>query len=261
MPVAATESMTKIAVLVKMAPDVTQLKIDPATLAPRMEGLPWKVSDFDKNAVEAAVKLKEKGQATKVTAYTYNGGPNALNLVKEPLAMGCDEAVVISGPDTDGIGIAKVLAAAVKKDGADLVFAGEVSIDRVQGEVGSRVAALLGMPSLYNTSNIEIVGGKVKATRDGDPAETVECALPCAATFNDEANRPRLPALMQILSAGKKPIRQVKAAELGVADADLARRMAMTGNKAPKQERKNILFSGADAAEQLAAAMKKEGLA
>ena len=84
--------MTKIAVLVKMAPDVSQLKIDPATQAPRMDGLPWKVSDFDKNAIEAAVKLKEKGQATKITAYTFNGGPNALNLIKEPLAMGCDEA-------------------------------------------------------------------------------------------------------------------------------------------------------------------------
>jgi electron transfer flavoprotein beta subunit len=254
--------MTKIAVLVKMAPDVSQLKIDPATQAPRMDGLPWKVSDFDKNAIEAAVKLKEKGQATKVTAYTFNGGPNALNLIKEPLAMGCDEAVVITGPDTDGIGISRVLAEAVKKDGADLVFAGEVSIDRVAGEVGPRVAALLGMPSLVNTQDVHgIEGGALKATRDGDPGETVLVPLPCAATFNDEANKPRLPALMQILSAGKKPIRQVKAADLGIQDAQLARRMSMTGNKAPKQDRKNVIFSGTDAVEQLVAALKKEGVA
>lgn len=254
--------MTKVAVLVKMAPDVTQLKIDPATQAPRMEGLPWKVSDFDKNAVEAAVKLKEKGQATKVTAYTYNGGPNALNLIKEPLAMGCDEAVVVTGPDTDGAGIARVLAAAIRKDGADLVFAGEVSIDRVAGEVGPRVAVLLEMPSLVNCQEIQgVEGGVLKATRDGEPAETVEVPLPCAATFNDEANRPRLPALMQILQAGKKPIRQVKSSELGVEDAALARRMAMTANKAPKQDRKNVVFNGADAAEQLVAALRKEGVA
>ncbi len=254
--------MTRIAVLVKMAPDVTQLKIDPATQAPRMEGLPWKVSDFDKNAIEAAVRLKEKGQATKITAYTFNGGPNAMNLIKEPLAMGCDEAVVITGPDTDGIGIARVLAEAIKKDGADLVFAGEVSIDRVQGEIGPRVAALLGMPSLANAQEIlGVEGGRIKATRAGDPDETVDVPMPCAATFNDEANRPRLPALMQILSAGKKPIRQTKTSDLGIADALLARRMAMTSNKAPKQERKNILFTGADAAEQLAAALRKEGVA
>jgi electron transfer flavoprotein beta subunit len=254
--------MTKIAVLVKMAPDVSQLKIDPATQSPRMDGLPWKVSDFDKNAIEAAVKLKEKGQATKVTAYTFNGGANVLNLIKEPLAMGCDEAVVLSGPDTDGIGIAKVLAAAIQKDGADLVFAGEVSIDRVAGEVGPRVAALLGMPSLVTILDVKgVADGKLTATRDGDPAETVEVPLPCAATFNDASNHPRLPALMAILQAGKKPIRQVKTADLGVADAQLARRMAMAGNKAPKQERKGIVFNGADAAEQLVAALKKEGVA
>jgi len=280
-PPSRRAGMTKIAVLVKMAPDVTQLKIDPATQAPRMEGLPWKVSDFDKNAIEAAVKLKEKGQATKITAYTFNGGPNAMNLIKEPLAMGCDEAVVITGPDTDGIGIARVLAAAVQKDGADLVFAGEVSIDRVQGEVGPRVAALVDrsrLPgviaqqtndarpaahrALDRPAHVERVeGGKLKAVRAGEPNETVEVPVPCAATFNDEANRPRLPALMQILGAGKKPIRQVKSAELGIDDAGLARRMAMTANKAPKQERKNVIFSGADAAEQLAHALRKEGVA
>lgn len=261
MAVSRALPMTKIAVLVKMAPDVSQLKIDPATQAPKMEGLPWKVSDFDKNAIEAAVKLKEKGQATKITAYTFNGGPNALNLIKEPLAMGCDEAVVLTGPDTDGRGIAKVLAAAIQKDGADLIFAGEVSIDRGAGEVGPRVAVLLGMPSLVNTQEVlGIENGALKATRDGEPAETVSVPLPCAATFNDEANKPRLPALMQILSAGKKPIRQVKTAELGIADADLARRMAMTANKAPKQERKNVVLSGADAVEQLVAHLKKEGV-
>ncbi len=254
--------MTKVAVLVKMAPDVTQLKIDPATRAPRMEGLPWKVSDFDKNAIEAAVKLKEKGQATKVTCYTFNGGPNAVNLVKEPLAMGCDEAVVLTGPDTDGRGIAKVLAAAVQKDGADMVFAGEVSIDRVAGEVGPRVAALLGMPSLACVQEvIGVEGGALKAVRDGDPSEEVATPLPCAATFNDEANHPRLPPLMAILQAGKKPIRQVKTADLGIPDATLARQMTMAANVAPKQDRKNVVFSGADAAEQLAAALRKEGVA
>ncbi|HET6399503.1 MAG TPA: electron transfer flavoprotein subunit beta/FixA family protein [Candidatus Thermoplasmatota archaeon] len=254
--------MTRIAVLVRMAPDVSQLKIDPATRAPKMEGLPWKVSDFDKNAVEAAVKLKEKGQATKVTCYTYEGGPNAANLVKEPLAMGCDEAVVITGPPMDGRGIAKVLAAAIQKDGgADLVFAGEVSIDRGQGEVGPRVAALLGMPSLTNVQELQgVEGGALKAVRDGEPAELVQVPLPAAATFNDEANRPRLPALMQILQAGKKPIRQVKASDLGVADADVARLMVMKGNAAPKQQRKNIVIQGADAAEQLVAALRKEGV-
>ncbi|MGB0653215.1 MAG: electron transfer flavoprotein subunit beta/FixA family protein [Thermoplasmatota archaeon] len=254
--------MVRIAVLVKMAPDVTQLKIDPATQQPKMQGLPWKVSDFDKHAVEAAVKLKEAGQAEKITAYSFNGGPQAANLVKEVLAMGCDEAVLIKGAPADGGGTAKVLAKAIEADGgADLVFAGEVSIDRVAGEVGSRVAALLGMPSLYNTQEVVgIEGGALVARRDGmEGSESVSVPLPVAATMNDEINHPRLPALMQILQAGKKPIREITTDDLGLGEADLPRVMKMTGNKAPKQDRKNILFEGDDAATQLVAALKKEG--
>ncbi len=252
--------MVNVAVLVKMAPDVSQLKIDPATQSPKMDGLPWKVSDFDKHAVEAAVKLKEAGQVEKITAYTYNPGPNGANLIKEPLAMGCDEAVIITGPPTDGLGTAKVLAKAIEADGADLVFAGEVSIDRVAGEVGSMVAALLGMPSLYNTQQvIGIEGGALKAVRDGDPSEEVSVPLPVAATMNDEINHPRLPALMQILQAGKKPIHNKTTADLGLDDGALERKMVMTANKAPKQDRKNIMLSGDDAPEQLVAALKKEG--
>ncbi len=253
--------MTTIAVLVKMAPDVSQLKIDPATQAPKMEGLPWKVSDFDKHAVEAAVKLKEAGQADKIVAYTYNPGPTGGNLIKEPLAMGCDEAVVITGPPTDGAGTSKVLAKAIEADGgADLVFAGEVSIDRVAGEVGSRVAALLGMPSLYNTQAIQgIEGGALLATRDAEQSETVKVPLPVACTMNDEINHPRLPALMQILQAGKKPIHNKTTADLGLSDADLGVVMQATAMVAPKQDRKKVVLSGDDAVGELVAALKKEG--
>lgn len=253
--------MPQIAVLVKMSPDVSQLKIDPATRQPKLEGLPWKVSDFDKHAVEAAVKLKEAGQADKVVAYTYNPGPNGQNLIKEPLAMGCDEAVIVTGPETDGAGISKALAAAVKADGADLVFAATESLDRVAGEVGNRVAALLGMPCLYNVNKIHgVEGGVLKAVRDCLPQkEEVEVELPVACTMNDEINHPRLPALMQILQAGKKPIHTKTTADLGLADGDLERQMVQLSNKAPKQDRKNIILSGDDAVEQLVAALKKEG--
>lgn len=253
--------MVKAAVLVKMAPDVSQLKIDPATQAPKMEGLPWKVSDFDKHAVEAAVKLKEAGQVESVIAYTYNPGPTGGNLIKEPLAMGCDEAVIVTGPPTDGSGTAKVLAKAIEADGgADLVFAATESLDRVAGEVGARVAALLGMPGIYNVQKIDgVEGGALKGVRDSDPSEQFEAPLPVTCTMNDEINHPRLPALMQILQAGKKPIHEKTTADLGLSDDDLAVRMKMVANKAPKQDRKNVVFQGDDAVTELVAALKKEG--
>ncbi len=253
--------MVKIAVLVKMAPDVAQLKIDAATQEPKLDGLPWKVSDFDKHAVEAAVKLKESGQAEAVWAYTYNPGPNGANLIKEPLAMGCDEAVVVTGPETDGRGTSKALAAAIEADGGcDVLMAATESLDRVAGEVGSRVAALLGMPNLYNVQSIQgIEGGTLKATRDADPSEHVEVPLPVSMTMNDEINHPRLPALMQILQAGKKPIHQKTTADLGLSEEDLARQMVQISNKAPRQDRKNVVFEGEDAVGELVAALKKEG--
>ncbi len=250
--------MTTIAVLVKMAPDVSQLKIDPATQEPKLAGLPWKVSDFDKHAVEAAVKLKEAGQATKVVVYSYNPGPNGANLIKEPLAMGCDEAVIVTGPETDGAGTAKALAAAVKADGADAIFAATESLDRVAGEVGNRVAALCDMPCLYNVVKIEsIADGVLKCSRDGAPQkEKIEVELPVAITVNDEINHPRLPALMQILQAGKKPIHNKTTADLGLSDDDLARQMVQISNKAPKQDRKNVIV---ESVEDLVSALKKEG--
>ncbi len=253
--------MVKAAVLVKMAPDVSQLKIDPATQAPKMDGLPWKVSDFDKHAVEAAVKLKEAGQVESVIAYTYNPGPTGGNLIKEPLAMGCDEAVVVTGPPTDGSGTAKVLAKAIEADGgADVVFAATESLDRVAGEVGARVAALLGMPGIYNVQKLGgVEGGKLTGTRDADPSENFEVPLPVMCTMNDEINHPRLPALMQILQAGKKPIHNKTTDDLGLSGDDLAVRMQMISNKAPKQDRKNVVFSGDDAVGELVAALKKEG--
>lgn len=252
--------MTTIAVLVKMAPDVSQLKIDKETRQPKMQGLPWKVSDFDKHAVEAAVKLKEAGQADKVVAFTYNPGSEGKNLIKEPLAMGCDEAVIVTGPPTDGIGTAKVLAKAIEAEGgADLIFAGEVSIDRVAGETGPRVAALLGIPSLYNVQEVQgFEGGTLKAVRDGDPSEVCEVPAPCVCTMNDELNHPRLPALMQILQAGKKPIKEVTVEDLGVEGLEV--RMKMTANQAPKQDRKQVILEGDDAVDQLVGHLKKEGV-
>jgi electron transfer flavoprotein beta subunit len=87
----------------------------------------------------------------------------------------------------------------------------------------------------------------------------VSVPLPVAATMNDEINHPRLPALMQILQAGKKPIHTKTTKDLGIDDAALAIRMKMTANKAPKQDRKRAILAGEDAVAQLVAALRKDG--
>ena len=78
-------------------------------------------------------------------------------------------------------------------------------------------------------------------------------------TMNEEINHPRLPALMQILQAGKKPIHNKTTDDLGLSADDLAVKMQMVSNVAPKQDRKNVVFQGDDAVAQLVDALKKEG--
>ncbi len=101
--------------------------------------------------------------------------------------------------------------------------------------------------------------GGLIAVRDAEISQKVSVPLPVACAMNDEINHPRLPALMQILQAGKKPIHNKTTADLGIDDGDIERRMVQVSNIAPKQDRKNVVFQGDDAVTELVAALKKEG--
>lgn len=255
--------MVTIVTLVKQSPDVEAIRIDARTGKPDMNGVGVKVSDYDKNAVEASVQLKEKNAGTKIIALSL-GGPKLPESIKEVLAMGCDEAVMLTDPAFNAADTAersRLLAAAVKKLGSvDLVIAAEESLDSHSGQTGPRVAEELGWPLVaYVSENLRIENGVVKATREVDEGlEDVECPLPCVVTVLESLNHPRLPALMQILQAKNKPQKVWNAAELGAGDVKpVLQRPSM---QAPKQERKGIMLSGEAAAEDLAKALAKEGV-
>lgn len=254
--------MVKIAVFVKEVPDVAQLRIDPSTQEPKLAGLPTKVNDFDKNAVEEAVRLKGEIGDAKIVVFSVKG-VKLKETVKEPLAMGADEAIVVNhAGDLDGWGTAKILAKAVEAHGPfDLILCGEVSLDVNAGEVPARVAGILGVEFVWNAKQIKsVAGGKITLLRDADQDEEVEVPLPALVTVNDEINNPRLPALMQILAAGKKPITEQTIADLGLSDADVTPVATLLSNKAPKSDRKRQVFSGDDREAQLVEALKKEGI-
>ncbi len=254
--------MVTIVTLVKQSPDVEAIRIDARTGAPDMNGVGMKVSDYDKNAVEAAVQLKEKNPGTKVHALSL-GGAKLPESIKEVLAMGCDEAVMLTDAAfnaADTAEKARLLATAVKKLGnVDLVIAAEESLDSHSAQTGPRVAEELGWPLVaYVTENLRIEGGVLKATREVDEGlEDVEVQLPAVITVLESLNHPRLPALMQILQAKNKPQKVWNAAELGAGDIKpVLQRPSM---QAPKQERKGIMLAGENAAEELAKALAKEG--
>jgi len=256
--------MVHIVTLVKQSPDVEAIRIDPKTGAPDVSGAGLKVSDYDKNAVEAAVQLKEAGGIDKVTALSL-GGDKLEESIKEVLAMGCDEALLLRDAafsTADTAEKARLLALGVQKvDGGNLVIAAEESLDSHSGQTGSRVAEQLGWPIVSNiVSDLKVADGKLSATRETDDGlEDIEVALPCVIVVGEALNHPRLPALMQILQAKNKPMTVLDAAGLGA--GDITPKLDRPSSVAPKSERKGIMLAGTpeEAAAELAKILSKEG--
>jgi electron transfer flavoprotein alpha/beta subunit len=257
----------RIVPLVKQVIDVDQVKTE-ADGTVKTDGVPFKISNYDKNAVEAAVRIKEKNPGTEVVALAT--GPNIKEGVKEVLAMGCDKAVIVSlsefkGGDT--LANSRVLAAAIKKIGeVDLIIGGEGSLDSYSGFMGPRLSQRLDLPLVSYAVGIEVAGktAKIKSNVAGI-LEDFEVPMPCIVTVSEEINQPRLPPLLQILQAGKKPMQEYKLADLGLKPEDVGAAgsgLKILKNQAPKMERKRVRIKGTpeESAAQLVQALRKEGV-
>jgi electron transfer flavoprotein beta subunit len=151
--------MMKIAVLIKQVPDTDDVKLDPETGTMIREGSGTIINPLDLNAIEAAVQIKRhRKDDCEITVLTM-GPPNAQFALREALALGGDEAVLLTDrkfAGADSWATAKVLAEALKKSGKyDLVLAGEKATDGETGQVGPEVAAMLSMPCATYVSAIE----------------------------------------------------------------------------------------------------------
>ena len=253
-----------IVVCVKTNPDLEMVRVKDRVA--QTEGVPYKIGDLEKNALEAAVALREAGAAAKVTALCLaEGNRKAAEDIKTALAMGADEAVVVDDPalaDPDEAAVAAALAAAVKKIGAcDLLLFGEGSSDNYTGQVGARVAELLGLPQIGYARKVEAADGAVRCERSmDDMIETVEAPLPAAVTVVSEINEPRIPGLMQIMKAKSKPLQVWSLADLDI-EAPVPVR-EIDSNLAEEQDRKHIVFEGtaAEQADAFVDALTREGV-
>jgi electron transfer flavoprotein beta subunit len=229
-----------IIVCAKQVVDVSEMKIDPNTKKPILQGVPQKISDIDKNAMEEAIKIKEK-HGGKITVITV-GPADAKERIKELLAMGADEGVLVTPPDKNDYHIiSNLLAGAIKKIGEyDIVLCGEASIDMFSGQIGPRLAGLLNIPQITYAQNVTVEKDKVTAERNmGEKAVTSESSYPVMITVTKEINEPRLPSLMEILGAANKPINELTADSLL---SDLNPKVAMVDLKGISMERKNIVY-------------------
>jgi electron transfer flavoprotein beta subunit len=230
-----------IIVCAKQVVDVAEIKIDASTKKPILVGIPQKISDMDKNALEEAIKIKEK-HGGKITVVTV-GAPDAKERMKELLAMGADEGVLIPPPDhADYHVIAHLLAGAITKIGAyDIILCGEASIDMFSSQMGPRLAGLLNIPQITYAQTITVENTKVVSERNlGEKAVSMESSFPVLITVTKESNQPRLPSLMAILSSSSKPIHEWPAT--GVSQEALIPKVKTMDIKGIPMQRKNIIY-------------------
>lgn len=201
----------KILVFVKQVPDTTDVKLDPKTGNLNREGVESIMNPLDANAVEAALTLREAHGGTVVAISM--GPPQAEDVLKKALAMGCDEAVLLSGRafgGADTLATGYVLSKAAEKVGDyDLLLFGRHASDGETAQTGPIVAAFLGIPQITLASTLAVEDGWVVATRaTEDGTERVRAKLPALVTVCAEINQPRYATPINIMKAMKKP-RQV----------------------------------------------------
>jgi electron transfer flavoprotein beta subunit len=260
----------KIVVCMKQVVDLAQLRYKSDGRTPVLEGMPMILGDFEKNALEEAVRIKESREEVQVIALSV-GSPKLKETIKEALAMGADEAVLVIDPGVEGAsaaGSSLILAAAIEKIGdVDLILLGEGSDDEYSGQVPSRTAAGLDLPQITTVRALEWIGEtRLRATRDlENTLEIVECDLPVVISVTSEMNTPRLPPLTAILKAGRKPIQEWSFADLGIDPQAVGSQMdavEVLSNLAPAQDRKNIMLEGTvgEQVQALLRALEHEGV-
>ena len=212
----------KIIVLVKQVPDTAQLSILMDGLKLMAEGGPRIVNPWDEYALETGLQLKEAHGGT--VALLSLGKPEAVEALKTGLAMGADEAILLSDPafeGSDSLATARALAAAIKKMGEfDLIIAGCMAIDSHNAATAGQVAALLRLPQLAYIATLKAVDPAartitaVRLVDDGH--EIVSSRLPIMMTVVQEINQPRYPSFMGIRRAAKATIPTWGLAELNL---------------------------------------------
>ena len=185
----------KILVCVKQVPDTNEVKIDPVKGTLIRDGVPSILNPDDANALEEALKIKDEKPGTTVSVITM-GPPQADDMLRECLAMGADEAYLLSdrafgGADT--CATSTTIAAGIDKIGDyDIIFAGRQAIDGDTAQVGPQVAWRLGIPVVTYVQDVKLCEGKVIVQRQMENGyEILEVQTPCLLTAVKELNEPR----------------------------------------------------------------------
>lgn len=252
----------RIAVCVKHAIDEKELKLD-STGKPLLIGAVGKMSVFDKNAVEEAVRMKTAHQG-EIVIFTV-GPLDASKTVREALAIGADRGVLITSDPRaiDTMRTAGLLAVAIKKSGPfDLVLCSEGSSDTYSGQVPPMLGEMLGASFVSYARKLEISGQTARVERSlEDSIEIVEAPTPLVTSVVSEINEPRYLTLIQIMQAKKKPIEEIEGHQLLPEDSSY-KQAIVDSISAHQSNRKHIMIDGSpeEAASKLLDFLAKDGV-
>jgi len=201
------------------------------------------MNPFDEIAVEEAVRIKERGEASEIVAVSI-GGAKTQDTLRTALAMGADRAILVkTEANVEPLAVAKLLKAIVDNEKPDLVIMGKQAIDDDCNQTGQMLAGLLGSPQGTFASKVELNGDKVKVVREVDGGlETVTLSRPAVITTDLRLNEPRYASLPNIMKAKKKPIDETTPETLGV---DIAPRLKVLDVAEPKGREAGIKVDSA----------------
>jgi electron transfer flavoprotein beta subunit len=258
-----------IVVCLKQVPGTTEVKINPQTNTLVRQGIKNVINPFDTYALEEGVRLREKwgGQVTVISM----GPPQALDMLKEAISLGADQAVLLSDAafaGSDTWATAFTLAAAVQKLGhIDLVICGRQSTDGDTAQVGPEMAEMLNVPFVAYVGAIQdISSAYMQVKRQVDEGyEILQTPLPAVITVTKEINIPRLPSLRGLIKARTISIPSWTAAAMGLDPASVGLNGSYTRVVkifTPQRVKKACLIAGDPAAQAagLISALKERHL-
>ncbi len=193
------------------------------------------MNPFDEIAIEEAVRLREAGVATEVIAVSC-GVTQCQETLRTAMAIGADRAILVeSDAELQPLAVAKILKALVDREKPTLILCGKQAIDDDANQTGQMLAALANLPQATFVSKLKIADGAANATREVDGGlETVAIKLPAVVTVDLRLNEPRYVTLPNIMKAKKKPLENVKPADLGVDPAPRIKTLKVTDPPARK---------------------------
>jgi len=225
---------------------VTVKHIPDPNLPPEMDGTRLKregvqgvLDPGDEFGVEAGLQLKEQhgGEVTLVSM----GPAAAREAITRGLSMGADKGILITDDalqNADALVTARVLAAAIKRGGFDLVIAGVESTDGYTGTMPATLAEFLDVPMITFVKKLENAEGTLKADRQtADGYHVVETPLPALITVTAGVNEPRYASFKGIMAAKKKPVEELSVSDLGLSGDEVAPKQTVK-ELTPAEERK-----------------------